>query len=439
MKNYFVIKKKINSFKKKIFVEGDKSISIRWVLLSALSKNKSKAFNLLKSEDVLNALKCVEKLGAKVKLNNNSCEIIGTGLKFKERENIILDAGNSGTLGRLILGLLINYKKKIKIIGDQSLSKRDFSRVTTPLKKFGLKIFSKKKGLPLQVKGTEKPQSIIFHENRGSAQCKSAVMLAALKSNGTTSIKAKKSRNHTELLFRYLNIDIDVKNKNNFDFIKINNSKKINSLNYNIPGDISSSSFFIVLTLLADNSELLIKNININPSRIGVIHILKKMGAKIKFMNIRDYKGEKIGDIFIKSSKNLKGYNCPIKYNSSAIDEFLLIFLVAAKSKGVSHFKKLSELNQKESPRLDWGSKILNKMGIRTKLTKDSLKIYGNPNLEINHNIKIEGYLKDHRVFMMSVIAAVTCGGHWSISDADSIRTSFPSFLKTLKKISTLN
>ena len=436
MKNIFVIKKKINSFKKKIFIEGDKSISIRWVLLSSLSKKKSRAYNLLNSEDVISALNCVKKLGANVKIRKDYCEIIGTGLNYIEKKNLVLNAGNSGTLSRLILGLLVNYKKTVKIIGDKSLSKRDFSRVTVPLKKFGLDIISKNQGLPLMIRGLERPKPIFYKEKRGSAQCKSSVMLAALKANGTTNIQAKKSRNHTELFFKYLKIPIRLKTTKNLDYIKVSSAKKINPVNYKIPGDISSSSFLIVLTLLTKNSELLIKNVNINSSRIGIIHILKKMGAHIVFRNVKNYKGEKVGDIFVKSSSQLKGLNCPIKYNSSAIDEFLIIFLVAAKSKGISYFKNLSELNQKESPRLIWGSKILNLMGIKTDMTESSLKIYGNPNLKLNKKIIIKNYLKDHRVFMMSTIAGLTCGGNWVISDLDSIKTSFPSFLKTIKTIS---
>ena len=178
-----------------------------------------------------------------------------------------------------------------------------------------------------------------------------------------------------------------------------------------------------------------IKNVNINPSRTGVIKILKMMGAKILIKNTRNYKGEKIGDIFVESTNNIKSINCPSNLNSSAIDEFLIIFLVAAKAKGVSLFKNLSELNQKESPRLKWGSKILNLMGIKTKTTKDSIKIYGNPDLKLDKKIIIKNYLKDHRVFMASVIAALTFGGEWTIHDKDSIKTSFPSFLKTINDI----
>ena len=260
-------------------------------------------------------------------------------------------------------------------------------------------------------------------------------MFAALNASKTTTIKAKKSRNHTELIFKYLKIPIKVKVTKKYDYINIKQPKKIPAFNYQIPGDISSSAFFMALTTLADNSKLLIKNVNVNPSRVGVITILKKMGAKISLVNQKNYRGEKISDILIKSSKNLRAINCPPNLNSSAIDEFLIIFLIAARAKGISHFKDISELNQKESPRLNWGSKILNKMGIETKLTNDSIKIYGQPNLKIKKIITIKNYLKDHRIFMMCAVAALTCGGIWKIHDKDSINTSFPSFLRIIKKI----
>ena len=432
-----IINQKIEPFKKIIKVDGDKSLSIRWVLLASQALGSSKAYNLLMSEDVNAALGAIKKLGIKVKINKGNCEIFGNGINgFNYKSGLVVDAKNSGTLGRLILGLLIRSPKRIKIIGDKSLSKRDFSRVVIPLEKFGAKFYYKKKNkLPLSVIGSQSPKGINYIENKGSAQCKSSVMLAALNSKGTTFIKAKKSRNHSELLFKYLKIPIKIKKNKKYDFINIKKPKKINAFNYQVPGDISSSAFFMVLTMLTNNSELLIKNVNINPSRIGIITILKKMGAKIYLKNTRNYRGEKISDIKIKTSKNLRGINCPSELNSSAIDEFLIIFLAAAKAKGISSFRDISELNQKESPRLNWGSKILNMMGIKTELTKDSIKIYGQPNLEIAEPIVIKNYLKDHRVFMMSTIAALTCGGKWKIHDKDSINTSFPSFLKIIKNL----
>lgn len=424
------------SFNKTISIEGDKSLSIRWALIASQASGKSVATNLLKSEDVLNTLKSLNKLGIKSKFYKNKCILNGLGLNgFSYKNNVTLNAGNSGTFARLILGLLIHSKKKIKIIGDKSLSNRDFLRVIRPLEKFGAKFKSNNGKLPIIIEGTTNPKPIKFQELKGSAQCKSAVMLAALNTNGQTNIKAKKSRNHTELLFRNLKIPIQIRKNTHFDFINIKGKKNIKPFNYKVPSDISSSAFFIALTILSKNSKLKIKNVNINPSRTGILKILKLMGVNVVCKNIVIYRGEKIADIYIKSSKHIKPITCPSNLNSSAIDEFLILFLIAAKANGISHFKDLSELNQKESPRLKWGSKILSMMSIKNVVTDSSIKIYGNPNLQINKKIIIKNYLKDHRVFMTSVIAALTFGGEWIIHDKDSIKTSFPSFLKIINKI----
>ncbi len=436
MKNFIKISHQIQSFNKTINVEGDKSLSIRWALLASQALGKSVSHNLLRSEDVLNTLKCLKKLGVKIRLKKKTCEIIGYGLNsFKYKKKIVLDAGNSGTLSRLILGLLVHSKSKIILKGDKSLSKRDFLRISNPLQKFGAKFKTTNGKLPITVVGTGAPKPIRFKENKGSAQCKSSVMLAAINTPGKTIIKAKKSRDHTEILFKHLNLPINIKRERKFDLIRIIGGKSIRPLNYKIPSDLSSSAFFIVLTALSKNSKLKIKNVNLNPSRIGILKILKIMNVKFQLENKKIYKGEIVGDIFVYSSNDLRPIKCPISLNSSAIDEFLLIFLVAAKANGVSYFKGLSELNQKESPRLFWGSKILNKIGIKNKVTNDSIKIFGNPNLSLKRNIYIKNFLKDHRVFMASVIAALTFGGSWKIHDKDSINTSFPTFLEKIKKL----
>ena len=437
MPNSIIVNKKIKTFNKEITVSGDKSISIRWVLFSSLATGISKAQNLLMSEDVLAAIKAIKKLGINVKFNKNECKVYGRGINgYQFKKNLTLNAENSGTLGRLILGLLINTKYPIKLIGDKSLSKRDFKRITDPLSNFGATFNLKdKKNLPLIINGSSNLKSFKYLEKRGSAQCKSAVILGGMKSDGTTFIKAKKSRNHTELLCKYLNLPISVKSKKNYDLIKVNKVKKIKAFNYKIPSDISSSAFFIVLATLSKNSKIVIKNVNINPSRIGIITILKKMGAKIIFKNKKIYKGEQNADIEVTSPEILKSINCPTRLNSGAIDEFLVIFLIAAKAKGVSYFKDLAELDQKESPRLQWGAKILSKMGIKVIVTKNSIKIFGNPNLNINKKIIIKDYLKDHRVFMTSIIAGLAFGGTWEIHDKDSIRTSFPNFLNIINDL----
>ena len=438
MNKIIYINKKINNFKKKITVEGDKSLSIRWALLASQAFGKSRAYNLLNSEDVLNTLSCLKKLGVKINLKKNYCEIKGNGINsFNYKKNLTLNVGNSATLGRLILALLIRSPYKIKLIGDRSLSRRDFSRVIEPLKKFGVNFYPKnKKTLPLYIRGTDFLRPIKYYESKGSAQVKSCVMLAALNTPGTTKIVAHKSRSHSEILFKYLKIPIKIKKIKKFDHIEIKGKQNFKAFDYKIPGDISSASFLIVLTLLSKKSQLTIKDINVNSSRIGIISILNMMGASIKLKKVRTYKGEKIADIFIKSMNNLKAINLPKSFNnSSAIDEFVLIFICAAFSKGISTFRDLEELNKKESKRLDWGYKILKMIGIKTeKIGNHGIKIWGNPNLELKKNYVIKNYLKDHRIAMCTAVLGLARGGSWKIYEAaDSIKTSFPSFIKMIK------
>ena len=434
-----IINRTIKKYNKKIKVDGDKSLSIRFALLASQAIGKSKAYNLLKSEDVVSTINCLKKLGVKIKWDkkNNFCLINGNGLNsYVYKDNLTLNGNNSGTCVRLLTSLLINSSKKIKIVGDKSLSKRDMKRIIDPLTEFGATFYPKNKNtLPLYIKGSNYLTPINYLELKGSSQCKSSVMLAALLAPGETKLICKPSRNHTELLFKYLKIPIKIKKIKNFEIIRIKGRQNFNAFNYNVPSDISSSAFFIVLTLLSKGSKLILEKVGVNKSRTGVIEILNKMGAKINLKNKKNYKGEIVADIHVRSAKSLKSINCPTKLNTSAIDEFLIIFLAAAKAKGVSYFKNLEELNKKESRRLDWGSKILSMMGVKNKLIKNhGIKIWGQPNLKLNKKYEIKNYLKDHRVMAMSTIAALTLGGEWKIHEPESIKTSFPSFFKILKK-----
>jgi len=396
----------------------------------------STAYNLLNSEDVNNALIAVKKLGVKVIKKKNICQINGVGLNgFLLKNNTIINAGNSGTLARLIIGVLAKSNKTIELKGDKSLSKRDFSRVIKPLKKFGLSFKSKKNSLPLKFIGSDYLNPITYEELKGSAQVKSSILLAALNTPGKTIIKCIPSRDHTERLFKFLNLPIKVKKNKKYEIIELTGQKQFSGFNYKIPGDISSSAFFIVLTLLSKNSQIKIKNININKSRTGIIEILKKMNAKIKLENRKLYNGEEVSDIIVKSSSDLKSINCPIKMNSRAIDELIIIFLVCAKAKGISYFKNIQELRHKESDRLKLSAKFLKMIGVKVEETLSTLKIYGNPNLELNKNYVVKNFMKDHRIFMMACVAALTLGGQWKIYDPVSIKTSFPRFLKILQSI----
>ena len=434
-----LIKSKINKFNKKILVDGDKSLSIRWALLASQAVGRSKAKNLPQSEDVKSTLRCLKKLGVLIKFSKKNCEINVNGINsFKFKKGLSLDAGNSGTAARLLMALLVKSPNFIKITGDNSLKTRDMKRIIEPMEKFGATFKRNKGNLPLFIKGTDSVNPIFYKEMRGSAQCKSAVMLASLFSSEKTKLKCLPSRNHTELLFKYLKIPIKIKSSGKFDFIEIENKKKFKSFNYKIPGDISSASFLIVLTLLSKKSKIVIKNININPTRTGVITILNKMGASIILKNKKPYKGEIVADIHVESKDKLKAINLPKKFNnSSAIDEFLLIFICCAFAHGVSTFHGLEELNKKESKRLDWSFKILKKIDIKVQKIKNSgIKIWGNPNLRLNKKYIIKNYAKDHRIAMSTIILGLVRGGQWKIYDAsESIKTSFPSFLKIIKKL----
>ncbi len=436
MKNQVKIEELIKPFKQKINIPSDKSLSIRCILLASIAAGKSSIYNILESEDVENSLKAVKKIGVNYKKKKNCLQIFGVGINgFSLKKNTTIYSGNSGTLARCIVGLCSGINKKIKLTGDHSLSKRDFSRVVKPLNLFGVKIKTKKGLMPLELNGTNLLKPISYFENKGSAQVKTCIILSAINTPGITKLKAKKSRNHTELLLKYLNYPIKIKKGKIYDLISIKGMHQFKSFDYKVPGDISSASFFIVLALLSKKSKLLIKSINLNPSRIGILNILNKMNAKIKVVNKKKYNGEVIGDIQVKSIRKFKSINCPDAYNSSAIDEFLLIFLVAARAKGISYFKNLGEMNKKESPRLNLAINFLKMIGIKVVRNKDNIKIFGNPDLNLKNNYHIKNFQKDHRIFMMSVIAALTFGGKWKINDKDSIATSFPKFISTIKNL----
>ena len=287
----------------------------------------------------------------------------------------------------------------------------------------------------MHILGSNYLKPIIYKENL-SAQVKSAIMIASLNTPGVTKIISVPSRNHTEIMFKScLNIPIKINKKKKVEEIKIKGQNNYKSFDYKIPGDISSAAFLIVLTILSKNSKLLIKNVNVNETRSGIIILLKKMNAKIKISNKKNYKGEKVADIQIASSSKLRAINCPKELNTKTIDEFLILFLVCAKAKGVSKFVSLGELRQKESDRLKIASNFLKSIGVNIRENKSALKIHGNPQLEVKKKITIKNFLKDHRVFMMSCIAALTLGGHFTIYDKDSINSSFPNFIKILKKL----
>ena len=324
---------------------------------------------------------------------------------------------------------------KVKISGDSSLNKRDMKRIIDPLSKIGCNFYPKNKTkLPLTIEGTGMPLAQKHFENLGSAQVKSAILLAALNTPGITQIEVKKkSRDHTENLLKNLNADIKVQSNNKSSIISLRGQKNLFGFNLKIPGDPSSAAPFIILTLLTSNSKLLIKNVNCNPTRIGFIKILKKMNANIKIKNLKKKSGEPIGNIIIKSS-SLKSIKCSKDLVPTAIDEYPLLFIIASFIKGISKFEGINELRHKESDRIKNIEIGLNQIGIKTKSTLDSLTIFGNPRIKINKKLKI--YPKnDHRIAMAFFCLGQLLNGKVEINDFQTINTSFSKFLTTMRKI----
>lgn len=432
-----VVKHKISSFSKSIFVDSDKSLSIRSFLIGSICQGTSIANNVLESEDVKSAISVCRILGIKIKkVKHKTYKIYGKGLgSFSAKKNSVLNFNNSGTLCRLITGIISTTPNiEVKIKGDQSLNKRNMKKLINLMSEFGA-TFTPKNKYTLPLKVTSSPMPIGINYKAGvSAQLKSAVILAGLNSYGETLIEEKvQSRDHTENLLKANAQSIKIK-KNKSKLIIIEGKKYLKPFKINIGGDPSSAAFFTTLTLLNQNSSLKIKNVGLNPTRIGFYNILRKQKAKIKFLNIRKENNEVIGDILVKSCK-LKPIKSPASMYPSTTDEFLLLFLIAGLQNGTSVFRGISDLANKESSRAQEMKKILSQVGIKCKLKKDEIKIFGKGMINASNKKITVGNLQDHRIAMCSFILSILTNAKTSIKNFETVFTSSPSFLKVMKSL----
>ena len=431
------ISNKIKPFKKEINVDSDKSISIRSFLLSAVSHDISEVKNVLESEDVHSCIRCLKKLGVKIiKLEQGKYKIYGKGLgSLRIKKNTILNCGNSGTTARLIVGLLsTNPDIQVQITGDQSLKKRNMSKIISLMNDFGASFYPKNKTkFPLTLISSEIPIGI--HYKSGiSAQLKSAVILAGLNANGVTNIlEQKKSRDHTEnMLLKNSNVLKVIKNNKKEKCIKVFGKNYLKPFKINIGGDPSSAAFFTALTILNSNSKLKINKVGLNPRRIGFYKLLIKHGAKIKFKNIRKINNEFIGDIEVYSSK-IKAIKASQEYYTSCTDEYPILFVMAALTNGTSVFRGVKDLANKESNRILEMKKVLNHIGVKCKSNNNEMKIFGLKKINRNKKkIKVPN-LGDHRICMSTVILSLITGVEAEIKNFETVKTSSPSFLKTIK------
>ena len=429
---------KISPFKKIIEVDSDKSMSIRSFLIGSISQNISKIKNVLESDDVLFAIKACKKLGIKIKkIEPKTYIIYGKGLgSFFAKKNTKINFGNSGTLARLLVGILSTTPNiEIKIHGDHSLNKRSMRELIHLMSRFGANFLPKNKfNFPLKIISSNTPIGINYKAGE-SAQLKSAVILAGLNSYGNTQIEERIiSRDHTENLLKKNKEVISIKKKNKKKIIKIFGKKNLRSLNINVSGDPSSAAFFTALTLLNPNSSLRIKNVGLNSTRIGFYKILMGQNAKIKFLNLKKIDNELTGDIIVKSSRLTPIKTSPDFY-SSTTDEYLLLFLIASFQNGISIFKGISGLANKESSRAHEMKKILNQIGIKCVLKKSTMKIYGNGMIRATKKKILVGNLGDHRIAMCAFILAILTNAKTLIKNFETVFTSSPSFLKIMKSL----
>ena len=430
------IKEKIKPFNKTIRVDSDKSISIRSFLIGSISQNISKIKNVLESEDVYSTINTLRKLGIQIRKSKQGQYLVyGKGLgSLFAKKNSKLDFGNSGTLARLLVGIL-STTPNINIIvhGDRSLNKRNMSKLIEIISEFGAEFLPKKKNhFPLKLISTEMPIGINYTAGV-SAQLKSAVILAGLNSFGTTTIiEEKKSRDHTENMLENNKHALKIK-KGKKKYISVFGKRYLKPINIDVPGDPSAAAFYVALTLLNKNSSLYIKNVGLNPTRIGFYELLKRHGAKIEFKNKKKKNNELIGDIKVKSGGLKKPIIASKDFYEKTTDEFPILFCIAALTRGVSIFKGIKDLANKESNRIKEMQKILKQIGIKSIASENEMKIYGKNILEIKSKKIQVPNLGDHRICMSSTIISLIVGANTKINNFETVKTSSPNFLKIIK------
>ena len=415
-------------------IPGDKSISHRSIIIPSISNGVCEVNHYLESDDVKNTINAFTSMGVKIEKQKNKIIIFGKGLNSLKRPTNDIYLGNSGTGARLLTGLLSSQKFETTLIGDKSLSSRPMNRIADPLRKMNANIKTNEGKMPLLIKGNNLLSANI-EIDIPSAQIKSGVLLAALNTAGTTNIiENHVTRDHTEIMLQAFGADIKIENKGSNKQIKINGKKELKSHDIDVPSDLSSSSFFIVAALINSNSHILLKNININPTRNGILIALEKMGAKISLLNKRISNYEEVCDIEVVSSK-LNGCDLDADLAKLMIDEYPILSIAASFANTPSVFRGLSELRVKESDRLELINLNLNRCGINSEIIKDDLYIYPSSIYNVKNNeIKTDF---DHRIAMaFSVLGSKI--GEIKIDNSESIKTSFPTFIDEFNKVGGL-
>ena len=410
-------------------VPPDKSLTHRSLFFSALADGVSTITNPLAAEDCLSTAKCLEQLGCEINRTAQPWTVKGVGLFGFKKPTAPLDCGNSGTTMRLISGLLSAQNFSITLTGDASLSKRPMNRVAEPLTKMGAR-FELRDGkfAPFQLTGTKNIRPIEWSNPVASAQVKSAVLLAALHAHGETVYREPTvSRDHTERMLEASGAKIRREGTTTF----LQGPAKIKPMEWRVPGDISSAAFFIVAALLAETSDVCLENVNINPTRTGILDVLRDAGAQIKLENQRLDGGELIADIRVQGRQQLKAFQINKTIAPRLIDEIPILAVAATQAEGLSIFSGLEELRVKETDRLKALATNLGNLGASVKETDDGLIIQGPTRLK---GASVESF-DDHRIAMSMAIASLVTDGEINIRQSQCVAISFPTFWDALDQL----
>lgn len=424
------------SLKGEVLIPGDKSISHRSIMFGSISEGCTEVTNFLQGADCLSTISCFQKLGIDIDIIPSTVEagkiervlVHGKGLHGLTKPCEVLDAGNSGTTTRLISGILAAQNFDVVLTGDASIQKRPMKRIIDPLSMMGADIRSEKDNgcAPLLIHGT-KLKGIHYESKIASAQVKSAVLLAGLYADGQTSVtEPSVSRNHSELMLRFFGADVSSVGTT----ATIQPEPRLTGQKISVPGDISSAAYFIAAGLITPNSEILVKNVGVNPTRDGILKVAKDMGADITILNENHDSGEPVADILVRTS-SLHGTTVGGSIIPTLIDEIPIIAIMAAAAEGTTIIKDAAELKVKESNRIDVMVENLRVMGADIEPTDDGMIIHGGKPL---HGATINPHL-DHRIAMSFAIASLIADGETEIQDADCVTISYPDFYKDLKSL----
>ncbi|MDQ0197516.1 3-phosphoshikimate 1-carboxyvinyltransferase [Neobacillus ginsengisoli] len=422
------LQKKVKGLSGVIEIPGDKSISHRSVMFGSIAYGETRVTNFLPGDDCLSTISCFRKLGVTIDESENGLRIVGKGFEGLKEPHEVLDVGNSGTTIRLLLGILAGRPFFSSLIGDSSIGKRPMTRVTVPLSEMGAQIDGRENGAytPIAIRGGGLTP-LHYQLPVASAQVKSAILLAGLQADGeTTVVEPAETRDHTERMIRKFGGLIQ---KDQL-IIKVKGGQKLKAASIHVPGDISSAAFFLVAGAIVPDSEIILKNVGLNPTRTGIIDVMKSMGAAMEIIQHDDCSFEPTGDIVINTS-SLQGTVIEGDLIPKLIDEIPIIALLATQAEGKTVIKDAEELKVKETNRIDTVVNELKTLGANIEATDDGMIIYGKSNLR-GGTVSSHG---DHRIGMMLAIASLLCDGEVLLENPEAISVSYPNFFSHLNNL----